>query len=174
MEIKNKLGSKELELNRFLEQLFKYGEENKVLEFLKKYPAPYYAIRDKSAAAGLFKLKVEADKVLKEVQDYKLFTINVSSANYASNQLLVGEIEILSNNDVYAVLTTDPNASVRDALEYPEFNTKTTIFDDDTLNEIPYFNFIYDYIITHELKDIVVEFSLFNKNLGIYRQSYCL
>ena len=62
MQIKNKLESIEtinkLNLNRFPEKLFKVGEENKVLNFLKQYPAKYYAIRDKSTSGGIFKLKV--------------------------------------------------------------------------------------------------------------------
>ena len=174
MQMKNKLESieaiNELNLNRFPEKLFKAGEENKVLDFLKQYPAKYYAIRDKSTSGGIFKLKVNYNNVLDEIKEYNLFTINVSSANYVDNQLLVGEIEILSNDEVYAVLTTNPEASVRDALQNPEFNIKTNIFDDTTLNKIPHFNFIYEYIISHNLKDIIVEFALFNKEVGIKQE----
>lgn len=94
MIIRNKLDSikkiSELNLNKFPEQLFKENEEEKVKEFLQKYPAKYYAIRDKSKAGGIFKLKVDYNKVLDEIKDYNLFTINVSSANYIDNQLLVG------------------------------------------------------------------------------------
>ena len=132
MFIKNKLESmkkiSELGLNKFPEQLFKAGEQEKVREFLTCYPAQYYAIRDKSKAGGIFKLKVAANDVLAEINDYDLFTINVSSANYVENQLVVGEIQILSNGEVYATLSVDPTASVRDALRNPTFNLKTDIF----------------------------------------------
>lgn len=68
MKITNKVDSFnkiiELDLNKFPEQLFKSNEEEKVKKFLKKYPANYYAIRDKSKVRGIFKLKVEFDKVL--------------------------------------------------------------------------------------------------------------
>ena len=60
-----------------------------------------------------------------EIQGYQLFTINVSSANYVENQILVGEIQILSNGEVYAILSVDPRASVRDAIRNPTFNLKT-------------------------------------------------
>lgn len=170
MEIKNKMESidkiKELNLNKFPEELFKYGEEEKVKEFLRKYPAPYYAIRDKSKSGGTFKLKVNHDDVLKEISEYTLFSINVSSANYSNNQVLVGEIEICSNSDVYLTLSTSPTASVRDALNAPTFNLKTDIFD-KRLDEIPEFDYVYQYIVSHELTDIIVEFSLFNKCVGI-------
>lgn len=174
MKINNKLESiekiKELNLNKFPEKTLKKNEESKVKEFLKDYPAILYAIRDKSSPSGLFKFKVPKDEVLKEVIDYELFTINVSSANYSNNQLLVGEIEILSNNEIYATISTNKDYSVRDALYNPDFNIKTDIFDNNTLNKIPCFNELYDYIITNNLKDVIIEFSLFNINLGIKKE----
>ena len=173
MFIKNKLESmkkiSELGLNKFPEQLFKAGEQEKVREFLTCYPAQYYAIRDKSKAGGIFKLKVAANDVLAEINDYDLFTINVSSANYVENQLLVGEIQILSNGEVYATLSVDPTASVRDALRNPTFNLKTDIFD-KKLNKIPHFDLIYEYIIAHNLQNVIVEFALFDKKVGIRKE----
>ncbi len=173
MFIKNKLESmkkiSELGLNKFPEQLFKAGEQEKVREFLTCYPAQYYAIRDKSKAGGIFKLKVAANDVLAEINDYDLFTINVSSANYVENQLVVGEIQILSNGEVYATLSVDPTASVRDALRNPTFNLKTDIFD-KKLNKIPHFDLIYEYIITHNLQNVIVEFALFDKKVGMRKE----
>ena len=111
MKIENKLQSieviNELNLNKFPEQLFYKGEEKKVQEFLENYSVTYYAIRDKTRAGGEFKLKVSYNQVLEEIKEYKIFSINVSSANYADNQLLVGEIEFLSNGEVYMILSTE-------------------------------------------------------------------
>ena len=148
MNINNKIESsekiKELNLNKFPEQLFKTNDEEKVRKFLQDYPAEYYAIRDKSRAGGVFKLKVDYNKVLDEIQGYNIFTINVSSANYVDNQLLVGEIEFLSNGEVYAILSVDPTASVRDAISNPTYNLKTDIFD-KKLGRIPHFDVIYQH-----------------------------
>lgn len=170
MIITNKLESiikiNKFGLNKFPEQLFKENEKTEVQKFLKKYPANYYAIRDKSKAGGIFKLKVDYDKVLYEIEDYSLFTINVSSANYVDSQLLVGEVEFLLSGEVYAILSVDPGASVRDALREPTFNLKTDIFD-KKLNEIPYFDFLYQYIIDNNLQNVIVEFALFNEDVGI-------
>ena len=170
MLIRNKLESmkkiSELKLNKFPEQLFTENDTEKVKEFLHMYPAKYYAIRDKSKAGGVFKLKIVAEDVLNEIGDYSLFTINVSSANYIENQLLVGEIEILSSGEVYATLSVDPSASVREALKNPTFNLSTDIFD-KKLNQIPYFDLIYQYIISHSLQDVIVEFALFDIKVGI-------
>lgn len=170
MIIKNKIESintiNKLNLNRFPEQLFTKSEENQVKDFIEKYPAKYYAIRDREKSGGLFKLKVNQDKVLDEIKDYNLFSINVSSANYEKNQLLVGEIEIFSNNDVYITVSTDKKASVRDALKNPIYNLETNIFSKE-LKEIEYFNDIYTYISKHKLYDVIVEFALYDKNVGI-------
>lgn len=175
MKVSNKLEStkkiNELSLNKFPEQLFNIGEEEKVLTFIKKYPAKYYAIRDKAKAGGIFKLKVEKENILEEIKNYTLYSINVSSANYEDNQILVGEIMILSNNEVYAALSTNKTYSARAAATNPEFNIKTTIFDNKTLNKIPHFNTLYNYIITNKLQDTIIEFSLFNKNVGIKNEN---
>ena len=113
---------------------------------------------------------MEKENIFEQIKEYTLFTINVSSANYVENQLLVGEIEILSNDEVYAILSTDSSASVRDAIKNPTFNIKTDIFDDKLLNKIPYFNLIYQYIIENKLQDVIIEFALFDKAVGIYNE----
>ena len=173
MKINNKLESIEainnLGLNKFPEQLFKKGEQRKVKEFLKNNPANYYAIRDKMKPRGLFKLKVPYDRVLEDIKEYDLFSINVSSSNYADNQLLVGEIELLSNGEVYSSLSLDPSASVRDAVSKPDFNIRTNIFDKE-LDNIPHFDYIYKYISDNNLYDIIVEFSLFDIEVGIKKE----
>ena len=110
MKIYNKLESYnkiiELGLNRFPEKIFKSSQINEVEDFVKTYPANYYAIRDKSKAGGVFKLKVEPENILNEVSGYDLFSINVSSYNYIDNQLLVGEI-FISGTNVNAILSTN-------------------------------------------------------------------
>ena len=174
MFITNKLESikkiNELGLNKFPEQLFLENDTEKVKEFLSKYPAKYYAIRDKSKASGIVKLKVAFEDVLSEIKGYSLFTINVSSANYVENQLLVGEIEVLSDGRIYAILSTNSSYSVRDALRNPSFNLSTDIFD-KKLNQIPYFDMVYQYIIDHKLQNVIVEFALFDTKVGINKQN---
>lgn len=174
MIINNKIESLEkiieLKLNKLPEKIFKKGEESKVIDFIEQYPAEFYAIRDKSRPCGIFKLKVPSNKIIEEIKDYDLFTINVSSANYEENQLLVGEVEFFRNGDVYCCVSTNNQYSVRDACKNPDFNLKTNIFD-KTLNDIPYFDDVYEYISRNELYDIIVEFALFDKNVGIYSEN---
>ena len=67
---------------------------------------------------------------------------------------------------VYAVLSVDPKASDRDAIKNPNFNFKTDIFD-KRLNSIPHFDMIYQYIVSNNLENVIVEFSLFDTGVGI-------
>ena len=146
MKITNKIESYniiiELGLNRFPEKIFKSTQINEIKDFIKTYPANYYAIRDKSKAGGVFKLKVEQENILNEVKGYDLFSIIISSFNYVNNQLLVGEIYI-SNTSVSAILSTNSGYSVKDTIKNPDYNFNTEIFDDKTLNKIPYFDKLY-------------------------------
>lgn len=169
MKISNKLESYnkiiELGLNRFPEKIFKSSEINEVQDFINEYPATYYAIRDKSKAGGIFKLAVNKDDVLSEIMGYELFSINVSSFNYVDNQLLVGEI-CVGSNEVSAILSTNSKYSVRDTLRNPDFNFVTSIFD-ERLNDVPYFDNVYKYIVENKLKNVIVEFAYFDKPVGI-------
>lgn len=174
MKIKNKIESYnkiiELGLNRFPEKIFKAHEINKVQDFIDRHPANYYAIRDKSKAGGVFRLKVEPQDVLNAVSGYELFSINVSSYNYITSQLLVGEI-FISNTTVNAILSTKRGYSVRDAIKDPDFNFTTSIFDDKTLNQISCFDKIYQYIIEKKLQNVIVEFAYFDQPLGINNEN---
>lgn len=174
MKITNKIESYnkiiELGLNHFPEKIFKSSQLNEVQDFIDTYPVNYYAIRDKSKAGGVFKLKVEPQNILNEVSGYDLFSINVSSYNYIDNQLLVGEI-FISGTSVNATLSTNCGYSVRDAIKNPDFNFITNIFDDKTLNQIPYFDEVYKYIIDNKLQNTIVEFAYFDKPIGINEQN---
>jgi len=174
MRIYNKIDSYnkiiELGLNRFPERIFNSSQISEIESFVNRYPAKYYAIRDKSKAGGVFKLKVESQDILKEVSDYDLFSINVSSFNYVENQLLVGEILIV-NSSVNAILSTNPTYSVRDAIKNPDFNLMTTIFDSKILDKIPCFDEVYKYIANNKLQNTIVEFAYFDKPIGINKEN---
>lgn len=174
MKIKTKLESynkiKELDLNRLPEEIFTEKQLDSVKDFLDMYPAEYYAIRDKSKAGGVFKLAVKKQDIWDEIKGYKLFSINVSSINYSKNQLLVGEIMIGKDAVVWAILSKNPNYSVRDAIRKPDYNLSTNLFD-KTLDEIPGFNQIYEYIVKNKLMNTIVEFAYFDIPVGVNNEN---
>lgn len=174
MKIRNKLESLEFvksrKLNTFPEKLFSKDETDKVLKFLEEYPAKYYAVRSKEIV-GCKKnnFKVKKNDVIEEIKNFNLFTINVSSYNYTSNLILIGDIMIGKNNEVWFIGSTNPNFTGKMAEKYPDFNYSTNIFDKQ-LNTIPGFDLIYEYIINHNLIDIIVEFAIYDCHVGINKE----
>lgn len=174
MKIRNKLESvetiKQKRLNSFPEKIFYKGQQKEVLKFLEEYPAKFYAIRSKEIVGCKDNnFKVLKTDVLKEIKKFNLFSINVSSYNYVSNFILIGDIMISKNNDVWFIGSTNPNYTGKMAEKYPDFNYSTNIFDKN-LNLIPGFDLIYEYIINHDLVDIIVEFAIYNCPVGIYNE----
>lgn len=174
MKVRNKLESikliKKLKLNSFPEKLFNKDNINEVNEFLSEYPAEYYAIRSKEIV-GCKKnnFKVPKENVLNEINNFNLFTINVSSYNYVDNFVLIGDIRIGSNNEVWFIGSSNPNFTGKMAEQYPDYNYSTDIYD-KKLNNIPSFDLIYEYIIKHNLIDVIVEFAIYNKPVGILNE----
>lgn len=172
MIIKNKIESvakiKELKLNTFPEELFFKNKEmqKKVEKFLEKHPAKYYAIRDKSKARGIFKLKVKKEEIMKEIDNLEVFTLNVSSINYVEHQILCGDIEVCSTNEINVLISDEKEAIGREENVSYKYNFKTNIFD-KKLNKIPEFDYIYKYIIQNNLLDVIIEFTLFDIPVGI-------
>lgn len=174
MKIRNKLESikiiKQKKLNSFPEELFTKEQINDIKNFLKIYSAKYYAIRSKEIINCKHNnFKVLKKDVLKEITKFNLFTINVSSYNYTSNLILIGDILISQNNEIWFIGSTNPNFTGKMAEKYPEFNYYTNIFD-KKLNKIPSFDLIYKYIVDHNLIDVIVEFAIYNCPVGIYNE----
>ena len=174
MKVHDKLESikliKELQLNSFPEQLFKKDDIYDIKKFLNEYPAEFYAIRSKEFV-GYKKnnFKVPKNKVISEIGNFNLFTINVSSYNYISNFILIGDIRIGSENEVWFIGSVNPNFTGKMAEQNPDFNYSTDIFD-KRLNKIPGFDLIYGYIINHKLIDVIVEFAIYDKPIGVYNE----
>ncbi len=174
MKIRNKIESvetiKQKKLNSFPEKIFYRGQQEEASKFLEKYPAKFYAVRSKEIVGCKDNnFKVLKNDVLKEIEKFNLFSINVSSYNYVSNFVLIGDIMISKNNDVWFIGSTNPNFTGKMAEKYPDFNYSTDIFD-KCLNSIPSFDLIYGYIIDHDLLDVIVEFAIYDCPVGIYNE----
>ena len=170
LKIRNKQESmkyiKQFNLNVLPEMYFKEFNEEKIKDFIKKYPAEFYAIRDKGkAGSSIHRLAVPQEDVLEYCKDLKNYTINVSSYCYRNNQICVGEMLINDNMDIEYILSNNPNYSVRDVYSNPDYKGKTDIYDKKFL-KIKGVNEIIDYILLHDLTNIIVEFTVFNSNVG--------
>lgn len=174
MKVRNKIESikliKQKKLNSFPEKLFNESNIEQVDDFLNEYPVKYYAVRSKEfVGCKKNNFKVLKEDVMDEIKNFNLFTINVSSYNYTSNLLLIGDILFGSNSEVWFIGSTNPDFTGRMAEQYPDFNYYTDIFDRQ-LDLIPGFDLIYRYIVDNGLIDVIVEFALYDIPVGIYNE----
>lgn len=170
IQIRNKLESlkyiKEFNLNILPEEYFEGYDKQKIKQFIETYPAEFYAIRDKEkSASSKHQLAVPYSEVVDYCKDLRKYTINVSSYCYRNNQICVGEILIYDNMDIEYIISNNPNFSVRDAYRKPDYKGKTDIYD-KKFTHIKGINEIVDYILSHDLTNIIVEFTVFNCKLG--------
>ena len=97
MRIVHKLDSvrliKKLKLNMFPEEVFRTGEDNRVLAFMDQYPVFYYAICSKEIVGCRNNdFKVSRDRVLEKIKLFSLYSINVSSYNYVDHFIFIGDV----------------------------------------------------------------------------------
>ena len=173
MEIKNKLESlaiiKRLNLNVLPEVFLSNFSEKIINDFLDKYTAEYYAVRDKEKAMSKKHcLNVKKEDVVTYCKENNLsiFTINVSSYNYRANQVLCGEICLHKNLTLDYILSNNSNFSVRDAYSFPDFVGSNEYFESPNLNKIDGLDYIIDYIFKYNLFNIIVEFTTFDSKIG--------
>lgn len=170
IKIKNKQESlkyiKEFNLNILPEEYFEGYDISKIKQFIETYPAEFYAVRDKEkSGSSKHKLAVPYNEVIDYCKNLKKYTVNVSSYCYRNHQICVGEILIYDNMDIEYIISNNPNFSVRDVYKEPDYRGKTNIYDKKFL-KIKGVNEIIDYILLHNLTNIIVEFTVFNCKLG--------
>ena len=168
--INNKMESvnliKNLHLNVLPEKIFNHYNKKEIEIFIAQFPADFYAVRDKTISMSKkYKLAVPKEEVVDYCKNLEKFSINVSSFNYSKNQLLCGEIKINENMDVDYILSTNPNFSLRDCYQHPDFVGKVSVFDNKY--KIDGLEKIIEYALKYNLIGVIIEFTLFNKKLGI-------
>ena len=171
MIIKNKIESmeviKKLKLNVLPIQYFERYYEEEIKEFMAKYPAKYYAVRIANCAmSNKHRLSVPQDELLEYCKNLTKFTINVSSFCYKENQIICGEIKIYKDMKIEYIVSNNSNYSVRDCYSDPDFSGQTDIYDKKIKN-IKGFDTIIDYIFKYNLFDTIVEFTVFNCDVGL-------
>ena len=108
---------------------------------------------------------LEKHEIFEHINEYELFSLDVCSINFRNNKLLLGDMIINSNMDVSVSASSNKDSFARDFLE-PRHIMKTDVFD-IKLKYIPRLNLIIDYIFIHNLFDIIVEFAVFDKGVGL-------
>lgn len=159
-----------LDLNRLPEGIFTPNMKNELETFLNQYPAKYYSIRDKTQTNSPKRNhKASKQEILKVYQEIPISSIGVGLANYIEDQVLIGNIVVRKNGDIFFEGTDEKIVSVRDAVNQAKYRMQTDITD----KKLKYRNGlleIVDYILEHQLEDVIVEFSSFDKPIGIHQE----
>lgn len=166
----NKLESSELisklNLNVLPQKMFKVEGGSSVEEFLSTHPAQFYSIRDNVKSNNPNRThKASKDEIMNIYKKFDVCTVGVSQYNYIEDQVFTGNIVVDSKGNVTLEGTDQKCDSAREAVNNAKFRINTDIFD----KKLKYINGaheIIDYVLEHNLQDMVVEFSVFNKNIG--------
>lgn len=170
MKIESKRHSSEtirrLRLNGVPELVLHEYDENAIVNFCNKYPSSKYIFRDLSTPNGKYYFASNIEECLSCAKTYEsTFSIGISCFSYGG-VILLGEI-LVSGNNITLVARTDDKATHRNIYEQSEINFVNTTMENDKLWAVPGFNDLIKYIIEHNLKDTIVEFVVFNHNVGI-------
>lgn len=166
VEIINKLG-----LNQLPGILLERYDEPKLKSFLTNNKAAFYVVRDKTVAASPKLKMVKFDEVIEYCKKCEIekFTVEVALYNYFNAQILVGEINIQGDKIDY-ILSNNSNFTLRDCYQAPDYNGTSDIFD-KKLQRIKGFEKIIDYAFEHNLFNVIIEFSVFNRPIGIKNEN---
>lgn len=175
LEICNKVESAkwiyQLDLNRLPEDIFTPNDTQKLREFLRKYPAKYYSIRDKTQTNSPKRNhKASQQDILNLYKQIPISSIGVGLANYIDDQVLIGNLLVKKSGEVIFEGTNEKIISVRDAVNQAKYRIYTDITD----KKLKYTNGLIpmiDYIIEHALEGVIVEFSYFNRPIGIHQEN---
>jgi len=153
-------------LNRFPEQSFHKGELDRVQNFIDTHSVDFYAIRCIDIVGYKTQNKLPRESVFEEIEKHNTFSVGISSFNYVDSLLLIGDVRFGKDNSVWLMASTK-DYPYKAANAIPEYNCSTDIFN-KKLNAVPGFDIIYGYVVDKGLLDVIVEFAVYSKPLGIY------
>ena len=154
-----------LNLNRVPEILIEKYDENKIDEFCKKYQEPVYILRDLDSPSGLFFVCKSKKECIENAKNYPgHFSLAVSYSSY-TGKVLLGDI-MISNNRVIIGARNDAASHHRNIYENPCINLDTE-WDDKRLWRVDGVEKVFNYLLSKNILDVVVEFVVYDKKVGV-------
>lgn len=157
---------KRLRLNGVPEVVLHEFDNHAIIKFCEKYPSTKYILRDLDTPNGKYYFGSNCEECLTNAKAYTgSFSLGVSCFSYGG-VVLLGEV-LLTDNNVTLVARTDDKATHRNIYEQSEINFVNTSMENNKLWEVPGFDILIKYIIEHNLKNVIVEFVVFDHNVGV-------
>lgn len=154
-----------LNLNRVPEIVCEIYESSVIDVFCDKYIAKKYILRDLETASGKYFFCHNKEECLKLAKEYSgAFSLAVSCFAY-ENIVLLGEI-YLTRDSITIVGSNDRTAHHRNVYQKAIINSTTTL-DDDKIWEVEGVEDVINYVVTHNLYDIIVEYVVYDKPVGV-------
>jgi hypothetical protein len=137
-----------------------------ICRFIELHPSPLYILRDGKRPQSDFYFFHTIDECITYLDLYPDIVIIAVSVNaYKDHKIILGTIEITSDNMVNLTASTDPSCDHRSIFVSNDYNIHCSIFS-KALNNIPHFDVIYDFLVTNELIDVIVEYTIYDIKVG--------
>lgn len=156
---------KKLNLNRVPEVVCEIYEPSVIETFCNKYFAKRYILRDAENPSGKYYLCNNKEECLKNAKEYLgTFSLAVSCFAY-ENIVLLGEV-FLTKESVTIVGGNAKGVVHRNVYQNAIINTTTTL-DDDKIWDVDGVEDLINYIVNHNLYDVIVEYVIYDKPVGL-------
>ena len=140
-------------------------DECKISLFCDTYVEPVYMLRDLSNPNGKYFICKSKKECLENAKYYTgEFSLCVSYASY-EGKILLGDI-MISNNRVVIGARNDKESHHRNIYENPCINLDTE-WDDKRLWRVDGVNEVFDYLLSKNVLDVLVEFVVYDKEVGV-------
>lgn len=165
---------KRLRLNYFPLDVFAVDNLEGIKSFFDKYPAKEYVMRNTDRPDGEFFFVSSFEEALPLLSKFeKHVTIDVSYNEYKEDIVLVGDIKVTRDGGyemVDLIARDDEDGTNRNVYENPKYNLHCSL-DDDNLWKIPGISKLMDYINSHELYNMIVEFIVYDCKVGVRKEN---
>jgi hypothetical protein len=157
-------------LNYFPDLFVEKNDIQSIREFLISNEAPLYIIRDGNRPQSPFFFFETMDQCVRYLDHFSDTVIIAVSVNaYKKNKIILGTIEICSDGQVFLTASTQPDCDHRSIFVVNDFNLNCSIMD-KRLDRVPEFDTIYQFLVEHGLIDVIVEYTIYNIDVGIKHQ----
>ena len=154
-----------LDLNRVPEIFVDRTDRERIFAFFEENKEDLYIVRDADHSSGAYYYVRTAEECFEKAQKFSGRVIVAVSIHTYKNKVLLGAIDI-TGNSVRICATTNQNLDHRTMYHgEAEIEFSTDIFD-RKLSEIPMFDFLYAYIISHHIDGYTVEFTIYDREVG--------
>ena len=154
-----------LNLNTVPEIFIEKHETEKMQKFFDDYKEDLYILRDADRSSSRYEYIKSYEECIEKAQLFSGRVILAVSINTYKEKILLGAMEIGSDNNIKICATENKSLDHRTMYGGAEYNFESDICD-KRFSKITGFDDVYGYLIRNNLIDITVEFTLYDRAVG--------